>query len=127
MDELLKDLIADGRGTLLTLQEHIEATPTPAPLTLMPSSSGRSPSTSGVRRDIALLVPDKRVLRGVLNIALQRSGLRPSELARRLGISRQTVNSLTHYEHNISFESVVRILMTLGAKVIVEFPSEPVV
>jgi hypothetical protein len=80
-------------------------------------------SPSGVRRVLTL---DSASIAEALNAALFSSGLIQADVARRLGITNQSVDQYRRSARsNPSVKWLIRYLQVCGAKLVVELPHEP--
>ena len=71
--------------------------------------------TEGWSSDEVLVeVPPSAAAKVLLLNAMVESGVRPAELARRLGVSRQEVHRLTDLRHSTKIDGVAKALRALG-------------
>ena len=71
--------------------------------------------TKAARRDEVLgEVPPSAAAKVLLLNAMVESGVRPAELARRLGVSRREVHRLTDLRHSTKIDGVAKALRALG-------------
>lgn len=91
--------------------------PNPVPLPSLYSPA--KPTTS-------VVLPDDRVVNSLIEQLLNRAGLPEAELARRLGIKRQSLNQYKiSRRRRPSVQWLARLAEACGARLLIEFPAKP--
>lgn len=99
---------------LLIDDDFIITPPLPIPSL---NSSPLSPSR-------AAILTDDRAIVALIEQLLHRSGLKDSELARRMGIKQQSLSQYKYgFRHNPSVKWLVRLAEACGARIVVEWPT----
>jgi len=92
----------------------------PAPVPL-PSSAASSSSPN-----LAVLGQDPRSVQRLIELLIERSGTPQAELARRMGITLQSLNQYVRgRRQRPSLIWLARLAELCGARIVVEFPSRP--
>jgi hypothetical protein len=86
----------------------------------LPSHSPSSPTSAPNRVGV---IPDKRAIAGLVNTIITRTGLKQTEVAERMGLTKQSIfNYYAGHRTSPSLFWFSRFVEACGGKVYVEFP-----
>lgn len=112
-------------GPTPSARPHLDQATEPHPLPPMPLPS--SSPASALPASVMIIVEDDRAIQRLIETLLDRSGLTQSELARRLGITFQSLNQYKYLRRKRpSVQWFTRLAHACGARVVLEFPSRPI-
>ena len=74
---------------------------------------------------VAIVLSDDRSIPPLLTQIVDRSGLSQSEIARRLGVTRQTVNQVLLARKRPTLQWFAKLAEVCGARLTIEFPGSP--
>jgi predicted XRE-type DNA-binding protein len=91
---------------------------------IVPLPSSATPTHN--RPSLAAVIADDRAIMSLIEQLLDRSGLPQTEIARRLGIRKQSLNQYRHLRRKRpSIQWIARLADACGARLFVEFPARP--
>lgn len=125
MEQLSKPLSSILESSGATLQAEVEVQASPKAVSIVPSNS--TVPVFRVPVPLTPVVGDDRAIAALLRMILDKSGLSTGEVARRLGVRRETIKQYTagrRTKPGLPF--FIRLAEVCGCKVSIELPTKGV-